>query len=582
MSLLWRCTWWVFDSARAHGTGASNVSGQIYRKLNGHDLPSRLPPELIPPSTKKLADSVNTVKGFLAKGRESPSGGVSYMKSRSFHGDGSQGLRKDGTAYKFNDDASAGYKSSARHRARGVSPSPASASPSPGPEEMSLDQLRKKVKEKRILLDAIDIRDEARSEDDEALDRRDRRDVDDLYRRIRRIQEDIDSHPNAGLRTNDADAERRQMKRQLQNLTDRLPDIASKVRSTERRIADAKMELFRIRDAREHPESASLIVGTGPGGAVTESDRRKAKSRAMMQQHLAALTGKPVESTAHDGAEAASKRLADESQKVSSEKADNERMTRDVEDSVGEFRRTLEDSLNDVGGKRNDGASEHERRRWEDGLGVEDEVKDFIFDLQRQSRSAALRRQDDRDSRHRDDRPERPASTRPYGQERGISSPPRPATTAPTPAATAPAGGTYSQFSSAQERAAYIKQQGEQRMAERLAALGIKHPMAVNLGESAQQRAEREQKEREERIRRADEDEAQREQLRQARLQGDIPAPPPSVPAKKGSKAPPPPPSRKNEVQDRAKTEDDRRKAEEEAELQREQGAMAAERQALE
>ena len=509
------------------------------------------------------------------------------MKSRSFHGDGNQGLRKDGTVYKFNDDASSGYKSSARHRTRGVSPSPASASPSPGPEEMSLDQLRKKVKEKRILLDAIDIKDEARSEDDEALDRRDRRDIDDLFRRIRRIQEDIDIHPNAGLRTNDADVERRQMKRQLQNLTDRLPDVASKVRSTERRIADAKMELFRIRDAREHPESASLIVGTGPGGAITESDRRKAKSRAMMQQRLAALTGKPVESTAHDGAEAASKRLADESQKVSSEKAENERMTRDVEDSVGEFRRTLEDSLNDVGGKGNDGASSHERRRWEDGLGVEDEVKDFIFDLQRQSRSAALRRQDDRDSRRRDDRPERPASTRPYGQERGTPSPPppRPATTAPTAAATtAPAGGTYSQFSTAQERSAYIKQQAEQKMAERLAALGIKHPMAVNLGETPQQRAEREQKEREERIRRADEEEAQREKLRQARLQSDVPAPPPSVPAKKASKAPPPPPSRKNEVQqqDRAKAEEGRRKAGEEAELRREQEAMAAERQALE
>lgn len=536
---------------------------------------------MVPPSTKKLTDSVNTVKGYLAKGRENPATGVSFMKSRSFHGDNTQGLRKDGTVYKFNDDASSGYKSSARHRTRGVSPSPAvSASPSPGPEEMSLDQLRKKVKEKRILLDAIDIKDEARSEDEDALDRRDRRDADDLYRRIRRIQEDIDSHPNAGLRNTDSDTERRQMKRQLQNLTDRLPDIASKVRNTERRIADAKLELFRLRDAKEHPESASSIVGTGPSGAITESDRLKAKSRAMMQQRLAALTGKPVEPMGDDGAEAASKRLADESQKVNSEKANNERMTRDVEDSVSEFRRTLEDSLNDVGGRSKDSTSEHERRRWEDGLGVEDEVKDFIFDLQRQSRSAALRREDGRGSRRRDDRLEqdrRPASTRPYGEERAVSSPPRAATTAPTPASS-----SYSSFNSAEERAAYIKQQAEQKMAERLAALGIKHPMTVNLGETPQQRAEREQREREERIRKADEEEAQRERLRQARLQGDMPAPPPTAPPKKGPKAPPPPPSRKNEFQDKVKAEAERRKAEEEAELQREQEAKAAERQALE
>ena len=182
------------------------------------------------------------------------------------------------------------------------------------------------------------------------------------------------------------------MKRQLQALTDRLPEIASKVRSTERRIADAKLELFRLRDAREHPESASSIVGTGPGGSITESDRLKAKSRIMMQQRLAALTGKPVEPVSEDGSEAASKRLAAETEKINAEKSNNERMTRDVEDSLNEFRRTVEASLNEIGGKSSTSSSEHEKRRWEDALGVEDEVKDFIFELQRQSRGAKTRR----------------------------------------------------------------------------------------------------------------------------------------------------------------------------------------------
>ncbi|KAI5798175.1 hypothetical protein FPQ18DRAFT_420102 [Pyronema domesticum] len=529
----------------------------IYRKLNGHDVPARLPPELIPPSTKKLTESVNTVKSFLQKGRESPAaGGVSYLKSRSFHGNGGQdGLAKDGTRYKFNDDAaSTVYKSSARHRNRGASPAPRETS-SPAPEELSLDQLRKKVKEKRILLDAIDIKDEARNEDEDALDRRDRRDADDLYRRIRRLQEDIDAHPNSGLRSSDSDAERRQLKRQLQNLSDRLPDIASKVRSTERKIADARLELFRLRDAREHPESASSIVGTGPGGAITESDRLKAKSRAMMQQRLAALTGRPVESSGDDG-EAASRRLADESQKINSEKDNNDRMTRDVEDSVSQFKRTLEDSLNEVGGSSKEGASEHEKRRWEDGLGVEDEVKDFIFELQRQSRSAASRKADDRGSSRRDDYSDRrPATTKPFEDRTAAVTPPP------------------------QERAAYIKQQAEQKMAERLAALGINHRMTVNVGETPQQRAEREQKEREERIRKADEEEAQREKLRQARLQEHMPAPPPVTSPKRNSKPPPPPPTRKNDAQVKADAE---RKRQEEEALQREQEAKAAEIEELE
>lgn len=371
----------------------------IYRRLNGNEVPSRLPPELIPPSTKKFSESVSTVKGYLAQSRQTgalqpQATGVSYLKNRSFRGDTSGVPRKDATVYRFNEEQESGYKSSARHRVRdGRSPSPA-VSKSPASEELTLDQLRKKVKEKQVLLDAIDIKDENRAEDDEILDRRDRRDCDDLYRRIRRVQEDIDSHPNAGLRVDDTDAERRQMKRQLQNLTDRLPEIASKVRNTERQIADAKLELFRLRDAREHPESASSIVGTGPGGAITESDRLKAKSRIMMQQRLAALTGKPVETVSEDGDEAASKRLAMETERINSEKSNNERMTRDVEESLNDFRRTVEASLNDISGKSSSASSEHEKRRWEDGLGVEDEVKNFIFDLQRQSRGVKTRREE--------------------------------------------------------------------------------------------------------------------------------------------------------------------------------------------
>lgn len=315
------------------------------------------------------------------------------MKSRSFHSDNNTAGKKDGTVYRF-DDNEVGYKSNARHRARGGrSPSPAvpGTSASPAPDEMSLDQLRKKVREKQILLDAIDIKDEAEAEDDEVLDRRDRRDADDLYRRIRRVQEDIDAHPNASLQGADSEVERRQLRRQLQTLADRLPDLASKVRKTERNIADAKLELFRLRDAKAHPGSAASIIGTGPGGSITESDRFKAKSRAMMQQKLAALTGKPVESSGED--EASSRRLAEETQIVNSEKERNERMTRDVEESLDDFRKGLEDSLRDTPGESS-AFTDRERRRWDEALGVEEEVKDFIFDLQRQSRAAKTRREE--------------------------------------------------------------------------------------------------------------------------------------------------------------------------------------------
>jgi hypothetical protein len=383
----------------------------IYRKLNGYPVPNRLPPELVPPSTRNLTESIGAVKSLLSRDAESrkQSGatllpqktGVSYLKSHSFRSEptGFGTSRKDATVFKNNDD-DIGYRSSARRRLGAAgdprrSPSPAqpsSPSSAASNDELSIEQLRKKIREKQVLLDAIDFKDENRADEDEVLDRRDRRDAEDLYRRIRRIQEDIDSHPDASLRNIDSGAERRALRRQLQKLTDRLPELASHVRKTERSIADARLELFRLKDAKANPGSAATIIGTGPGGTVTESDRLKARSKAMMQQRLAALTGKSVgTSDGQDDGAAAARRLEEENLRIRREKEDNERLIKDVEDSVNEFRQGLEDSLKN--GDEN-ATSEHERRRWEDGLGVEDEVKDFIFDLQRSSRSAKIRREE--------------------------------------------------------------------------------------------------------------------------------------------------------------------------------------------
>ena len=378
----------------------------IYRKLNGYPVPNQLPPELVPPSTRNFTNSIDTVKSLLSQDAETRKNtgsflqpqktGVSYLKNHSFRTD-SNGItpgRKDATIFRNNDD-DVGYRSSARRRVGGGgrTPSPAqSTSPSSerSSDELSIEQMRKKIREKQVVLDAIDFKDENAAEEDDALDRRDRREAEDLYRRIRRIQEDIDTHPKASLRDVDSSAERRALKRRLQRLTDRLPELASQVRKTERSIADAKLELFRLKDAKAHPGSALTVVGTGPGGSVTEADRLKARAKAMMQQRSAALTGKGAPA-GEDDPGAAARRLEEENSKAKTERENNERMIKDVEDSVREFSRSLEDTLAQGG---EDSTSEHERRRWEDGLGVEDEVRDFIFDLQRSSRSAKVRREE--------------------------------------------------------------------------------------------------------------------------------------------------------------------------------------------
>ncbi|KAM3069189.1 actin organization and endocytosis protein [Clarireedia jacksonii] len=538
----------------------------IYRKLNGYPLPAQLPPELVPPSTRNFNDSIGAVKSLLHQESDyrKNSGatllpqktGVSYLKNHSFKGDSGFGRtgRKDGTVFKNNDD-DIGYKSSARRRLGNSSPRPSSPGSTTSNDELSLDQLRKKIKEKQVLLDAIDFKAENAADEDDLLDRKDRREADDLYHRIRRIQEDIDKHPDSALRNVDSGAERRALNRQLQTLTDKLPEIASKVRRTERSIAEARLELFRLKDAKAHPGSASSIIGTGPGGAITESDRLKARAKAMMQQRTAALTGKKID-IGNDDLDAP-KRLEEENLKIRTEKENNERMVQDVEESVRDFSRGLEDSLKE--GAENS-SSEHERRRWEDGLGVEDEVKDFIFDLQRSSRSARIRTEDrsTRETLRTETSRESPAPA--AHNEAPVS---RAASSTPTP------GGTYSQYKTPEDRAAYIKQQAEQRMAERLAALGIRAP--TKSGETTQQRLEREKNERAAKLKQAEEEDARREAERQARIAEEQGIPPPASETKEVNKKPPPPPSRKA-----ARSDASERKAEEERILKEQKAQIIA------
>ncbi|KAI1200041.1 hypothetical protein F5X97DRAFT_294729 [Nemania serpens] len=554
----------------------------IYRKLNGYPIPNTLPPELVPPSTRKITESLGTIRSMLNQESDfrKSSGasllpqktGVSYMKNHSFRG-GNGGLsagKKDGTVFRNNDD-DVGYKSSARRRIGNASPRPDSPASVASNDELSLDQLRKKIREKQVVLDAMDFKDETAAEEDDILDRRDRREAEELYRRIRRIQDDIDAHPDAALVGGDSDAERRALKRQLQNLTDKIPELASQVRKTEKTIADAKLELFRLRDAKAHPGSASSIVGTGPGGSITESDRLKARAKAMMQQRTAALTGKKADVGGDDLD--APKRLEEESIKARTEKENNERMVRDVEDSVRDFARGIEDNLKE-GGQTS--GNEHEKRRWEDALGVEDEVRDFIFDLQRSSRAARIRAQDHKGGRAATAQPVR-AEAPPTRLESpalaGYASAPS-ASQSPGPSA-----GSYSAYKTPEERAAFIKQQAEQRMAERLAALGIK--TLSKPGETSAQRIERERAERAAKLRQAEEEDARREAERQARIAEEQGVPPPVIKAE--GKKPPPPPIRKggknDEAVKKAQEEAATRKAEEAARKVEEE-RLAAEQEA--
>ena len=124
----------------------------------------------------------------------------------------------------------------------------------------------------------------------------------------------------------------------------------------------------------------------------------------------------------------------------------------------------------------------------------------------------------------------------------------------------AASAGSYSSYKTAEDRAAFIKQQAEQRMAERLAALGLKPP--TKSGESTQQRQDREAKERQDRVRQAEAEDAKREEERQRRLADEQPSAPE---ISKSSKKPPPPPTRNRRADSAAQREEVKRQQADEA-----------------
>lgn len=93
---------------------------------------------------------------------------------------------------------------------------------------------------------------------------------------------------------------------------------------------------------------------------------------------------------------------------------------------------------------------------------------------------------------------------------------------------------------------ASARERAQRRIAERMAAAGLKP--SADSGDTLLQRQEREKKEREERVRRAEEEDAKREQERQRRVADERSPAPSSAARPLGKKPPPAPPSRKGKT----------------------------------
>lgn len=443
------------DKGKLNGDEFAVALHLIYRKLNGYEIPPVLPPELIPPATRNFGDSISQVKTMLQQDASSRNGPTSYMKNRSFKDDNAnRDYSKDGTVYKHN-DSDVGYVSSSRRRGPASSseqtqPSKVSAKPPTDQNgEYTLSELKKLIKEKQVLLDAIDDMAPDLADENRNLDAQARRESDELLRQIRKAQTRLDAHQNAHLLNSTDDQEKTVLHRRLQALVDNLPEIASKVRNIERRIQEVQLEVWTKQDQKAHPGSG-MMIGTGPGGQVTEADKRRAKTKAMMAARTAALTGRPAPKSSDDDFETATRRQAEKNSELSKTREVNEQMIKDIEESAESLRADIESALD---ASKAVAGSEHERRRWNDAVGVEPEVRDFIRELNKNRQVTAAHSSQQ-------------AAQDPKVVIRTVDQ----SSAAPSRSTTP----TYNTFNATEDRASYLKQAAEARMAERLAALGIR------------------------------------------------------------------------------------------------------------
>ncbi|EEQ38639.1 hypothetical protein CLUG_02765 [Clavispora lusitaniae ATCC 42720] len=461
----------------------------VYRRLNGYDIPLRLPPELVPPSAKYLQDSVDTLKNSLKGG--------SAKKA-------APAAKPTTSASRFkNDDDNVGYVSSSRHKSRKPSESQGSV-PNSKSRDLSVQELKKLIHEKRILLDALDVEDQHNSLARKQEDENNYREIEHLKHQVIDVQKELNKY---ALGANEV--EKKRLLEKLDHFTkDKVPSLMSQIYQVTADITQAKIELTKAKLKKQFPDWSPEsgdegIVGTGINGEVTEADIRKHKSKQLLRQRMAALTGKPIPGGSNKDAEA---QLQQEIEAAKRESESQQGMIKDIETSIKE----LEDGA--AVHLQTSVKSEATSSKWEEGNDVSSMMRAFIDELNAFAKAEA----------------NQPKSDQSMPVANSIQKPTKPSTSSSSSLASTPTPKAKPAYKTPEERSAYIKAQAEKRMNERLAKLGISRNKNHEREEAAPEKAP-EPKPEPKVEQRAERQEAKQEPKPQPREVPEQPKPQPQV-----------------------------------------------------
>lgn len=438
----------------------------IYRKLNNFEIPSVLPPELAPPS--------NVLKKFVVGHKQptSPSPPLQQQQQQQF--------ARSPSMQHYEDNS--GYVSSARRKGP-VSRFTSASAARPRyrsyedieeedqvdyDREPELDYLRSQIADMKRTLDDLNAASRRREQDEygsgsSSFGGGGRYSVEELKEKIRKTQQEL----TAAARSNPASAKyfentetlldlletQKTLQDEIQYLCNRdIPVLARQLRGAAAELRDTKVRFSRKHDGSQ--DYMAFIEPTGPGGIVTESDRVRAKAKAMMAARKAGTSS--------------TRDASYELKKAEQEKEDIDRQADMYERDMEKARDSLRDLRGDLRYLSTlvDSKPIIEKKRFEKGQDLSYELRRFIEQL---DRDVSLYGADD-GGRYSAAAPS-PSSTAPafssmdrYDSRSSLSA------QSPSTASSARLSPTPSRPRTADE----IKKEAERRVQERLAALQIR------------------------------------------------------------------------------------------------------------
>ncbi|RCI00399.1 actin organization and endocytosis protein, partial [Rhizopus stolonifer] len=255
----------------------------VYRKMNGFEIPSVLPPELRPPSS--------LLKKFVIGRRPPPS-------TPSFGSPQHQPSREETEDYSLYNSNQHDYVSSSRRKGPQsfVSRSYASYNNDDDEEDVRvLEDLRRQISETKRQLDRM-----PKITTTSAYSASNKYSLEELKEKIRRAHEGLHyatkSNPLSSKYFENKETllglleTQKSLQDEIQYLCNRdIPVLARQLRGSAAELRDAKVRNSRKTDSSQ--DFMAFIQPTGPGGSITESDRVRAKAKAMMAARKAGQTG---------------------------------------------------------------------------------------------------------------------------------------------------------------------------------------------------------------------------------------------------------------------------------------------------